>query len=197
MKVQLEKIKDDIIGLQPVYTDTGNATIIYLRHGEAVDSRGLRAVMSSLARTYAIDLTAQHNQLKQRLHRQGVMPFYLAPERVFVPLKMRRALAGKDAVYGYVDVRCMGAVLPGGQRSCRLQLMDGREIEILSHRSTVEQSRVLGRSLLEMLQSGRQIDPGEEMMVGAVVHVSQMFRVIERRLIRIEELIAADSVPGT
>ena len=193
MKMQLEKIKEEIVGLRPVYTDTGNATIIYLCRGEAVDSRGMRSIMTALARIYAIDLAAQRSQLEIRLHRQAMIPFYLGPERVFVPLKMRRAMAEKDAVYGYVDVRCMGAVLPGGQRSCRLQLLDGREIEILSHRSTVEQSRVLGRSLLEMLQSGRQIDPGEALIVEAAVHVHRMFRVIERRLIRIEELIAADS----
>jgi len=190
MKIQLEKIKDEIIGLRPVYTDTGNATIIYLRRGEAVDSRGMRSIMTALARIYAIDLAAQRSQLEMSLQRQGMMPFYLGPERVFVPLKMRRAMAEKDAVYGYVDVRCMGGVLDGGKRTCRLRLLDGREMEILSNRGTVEQCRVMGRSLLEMLQGERHTDPEEELMVGAVMHVHRMFRVLERRLIHIEELIA-------
>lgn len=190
MKVQLEKIKDEIIGLRPIYTDTGNATVIYLRRGEAVDSRGMRSVMTALTRTYAIDLAAQHSQLKQRLQRQVTMPFYLGAERVFVPLKMRRPLAAKDTVYGYVDVSCMGEVHNGGQRTCRLQLLDGREIEILSTRNTVEQRRVMGRSLLEMLQGERHTDPEEALMVDAAVQLHRMFRVLERRLIHIEEMIA-------
>jgi hypothetical protein len=190
MKMQLEKIKDEIVGLRPVYTDTGNATIIYLRRGEAVDSRGTRSIMNALARIYAIDLTAQRSQVETYLHRQGINPFYLEPERVFVPLKMRRAKAQKDTVYGYVDVRCMGEVVDCGRRSCRLQLLDGREMEILSNRSTVEQGRVMGRSLLEMLKGERQTDPEEELMVGAAKHLNRMLRVLERRMIRIEEKIA-------
>lgn len=192
MKMQLEKIKEEIVGLRPVYTDTGNATIIYLRRGEAVDSRGMRSIMTALARIYAIDLAAQRSQLEMRLHRQAMIPFYLGPERVFVPLKMRRAMAEKDAVYGYVDVRCMGEVVDCGRRTCRLQLLDGREMEILSNRSTVEQCRVMGRSLLEMLKGERHTDPEEELMVGAVMHVHRMFRVLERRLIHIEEMMIAE-----
>jgi len=192
MKVKLESVKDEIIGLRPVYTDQGNATMVYLRRGEAVDSRGMRAIKTALARIYAIDLAAQCSQVEMRLHRQGMMPFYLGPERVFVPLKMRRALADKDAVYGYVDVRCMGDVVDGGKRTCRLYLQDGREIEILSHRSTVEQCRVMGRNLLDMLRGERGTDPEEELMVGAVMHVHRMFRVLERRLIHIEEMIAEE-----
>ena len=192
MKVKLESVKDEIIGLRPVYTDQGNATMVYLRRGEAVDSRGMRAIKTALARIYAIDLAAQCSQVEMRLHRQGTMPFYLGPERVFVPLKMRRALADKDAVYGYVDVRCMGEVVDGGKRTCRLYLQDGREIEILSHRSTVEQCRVMGRNLLDMLRGERQIDPGEELVVGAVVHFHRKLKVLERRLIHIEEMIAEE-----
>lgn len=190
MRYQLEKIKDDVIGLQPVYTDTGNATVIYLRRGEVADSRGMHAVLASLARTYAIDLAAQRSQLELRLHRQGVMPFYLREGRVFVPLKMRKAVAERDAVYGYVDVRCMGEVEEHGKRSCVLLLQDGRQIEILSNRSTVEQSRVMGRRLLEMLQGEKHTDPEEALMIGAAVHMHRMFRVIEQRLGHIEEMIA-------
>ncbi|HWQ74431.1 MAG TPA: hypothetical protein VN441_03885, partial [Syntrophomonas sp.] len=192
MKVQLEKIKDEIVGLRPVYTDTGNATLIYLRQGEAVDPRGLRAVLAALARIYAVDMGAQRSQLETALQRQGMMPFYLGPERVFVPLKMRRALAERDAVYGYVDVRCMEEASACGSRGCRLRLLDGREIEILSSRATVEQCRTMGCKLLEMLRQEKGADPQEKMMVGAVLHVHQMFRVLERRLIHIEEMIAAE-----
>lgn len=190
MRVQLEKMKDEIIGLRPVYTDTGNATIIYLRQGEVEDSRGMRAVLTSLARIFAIDLTAQRSQLEFRLHRRGVMPFYLGEDRVFVPLKMRKAVTARDSVYGYVDVRCMGDVDVYGKRSCVLRLQDGRQIEIMSHRSTVEQCRVMGRSLLEMLQGEKHTDPEEALMVGAAMHMHRMFRVIDRRLEHIEEMIA-------
>ena len=190
MKVELEKVRDEIIGLRPIYTEMGSGTVVYLRRGELVDSRGMRSIITALARTYAIDMAAQRSQLKQRLHRQVTVPFYLGAERVFVPLKMRQPLAVKDPVYGYVDVRCMGQVHDGHRRTCRLQLLDGRELDILSNRSTVEQCRAMGRSLLDWLQSEQHADEGESLVVGAAVQFHRRFKVMERRLIHIEAMIA-------
>ncbi len=116
----LERIKEEIIALQPVYTDTGNATRIILHEGESLDSRGMRSIIMALARIYAVDLAAQRDSLELRLNRHGVMPFYLSKKRVFVPLKMRKALSPKDMVYGYVDVKFMGEVAASGDRAAVL-----------------------------------------------------------------------------
>ena len=192
MGLELEKIRDEIIGLRPVYTDTGNATIIYLRDGEVMDSRGIRSVQTGLARMYAIDLAAQRKQLKLRLNRYGVMPFYLSNERIFVPLKMRKPIAPKDMVYGYIDVRYMGEVDKAGGRTCMLPLKDGRRIEILSNRNRVLQVQHMGQRLLEGLQDENPGDPGEKIVVDASLLLHNTMKSIARRLERIEELIGED-----
>lgn len=187
MAVQLEKIKDEIIALQPVYTNTGNATCILLREGEWMDSRGMRSVLMALARIYAVDLTAQRESMEKRLNRHGVMPFYLGIDRVFIPLKMRKALAPKDMVYGYVDVRFMGEVAASGERSCLVPLPGPRQIEVLSKRSTVLQCQHMGLRLLEMLQGEKSIDPGEKILAEAGIYLHRTIKGIERRLEHIEE----------
>jgi hypothetical protein len=190
MRVQLEKIKDEIIGLRPVYTDTGNATLIYLREGESLDPRGLPAVMTALVGLYAIDLTAQRRQLGKNLDRKTMLPFYLEADRVFVPLKMRKPLAGKDSANGYLDVRYMGDVLEQERDGSVLPLKDGRKIEIFSRRGTVESCRDMGRRLLDQLQAEHATDPGEKIVVDMSLYLHNTFKRMERRLEHIEEMIA-------
>jgi len=189
LAAQLEKMKDEIIALQPVYTNMGNATRILLREGEKMDSRGMRSVLMALARIYAVDLSAQRESIKTRLSRHGVMPFYLGNDRVFIPLKMRKALASKDMVYGYVDVRFMGEVAASGERSCLVSLHRARRIEILSKRNTVLQCQHMGQRLLNMLQSEKSTDPGEKILAEAGIYLHRTIKCIEQRLEHIEEAI--------
>jgi len=189
MAAQLEKIMDEIIALQPVYTDTGNATRILLREGEILDSRGMRSVLIALARRYAVDMTAQRESLERRLNRHGVMPFYLGNDRVFIPLKMRKAKASKDMVYGYVDVRFVGEVAASGARSCMVPVQGDRQIEVLSKRSTVLQCQHMGQRLLDMLQGENSTDPGEKIFVDAGIYLHRTIKGFERRLEHIEEVI--------
>lgn len=189
MAVPMEKIKEEIIALQPVYTDTGNATRILLRDGERMDARGMRSVILALARIYAIDLVAQRNSLEMRLNRHGVLPFYLSSERVFIPLKMRKALAAKDMVYGYMDVDIMGEVTASGEKTCIVPLPGGRQIEVVSNRSTVLQCQHMGQRLLEMLRSEEKLDPGEKILAEAGRYFHRTIKEIEKRLENIEEAI--------
>ncbi|MDD4170866.1 MAG: hypothetical protein PHQ94_01365 [Syntrophomonas sp.] len=192
MAVQLEKIREDIIGLRPIYTNEGKATIIYLREGEVQDKRGIRSLQLALARLYAIDLGAQRRNMRGRLKRNGVMPFYLANDRVFIPLKMRKVLASNDAVYGYVDVVYMGEAVSSGMQTCLLPLKNGREIEILSKRSTVLQCQHMGQRLLGMLQGDNDNDEGEKLLVDAGIYINQVFRSIKKDLKEIKEIITED-----
>ncbi|MEA4924871.1 MAG: hypothetical protein VB084_06105 [Syntrophomonadaceae bacterium] len=189
MSAHLEKIKEEIIALQPVYTDIGNATRLILPEGESLDSRGMRSVIMALARIYAVDLAAQRDSLELRLNRHGVMPFYLSKERIFVPLKMRKALAPKDMVYGYVDVRFMGEVAASGDRTCMVPLPGSRQIEIVSKRSTVLQCQHMGQRLLKILNSEKSSDPGEKILTDVSIYLHRTIKGIERRLENIEVAI--------
>jgi hypothetical protein len=120
------------------------------------------------------------------------MPFYLSEDRVFVPLKMRKPVAPKDMVYGYIDVRYIGDLEASGERTCILPLKDGRRIEVLSNRNRVLQCQHMGRRLLEMLQGEKAADPGEKIVVDASLLLHNTLRGIERRLERIEEKIGEE-----
>lgn len=196
MAVHLEKIKDRIIALQPVYTLSGNATRIILPEGDDLDPRGLRSVLAALARLYAVDLTAQRKNLALRLNRNGVLPFYLSDDRVFVPLKMRKAAAAKDTVYGYIDVRFMGEAAVRGERGCTVPLPGGRQIEILSRRSTVLQCQHMGQRLLDMLQRESAGDTGEKILAEAGLYLHNTIKGLERRLEHIEDMITETDSQG-
>ena len=81
---KVEQWRDDVVGLRPVYEDIGNCTEILLRNGTVVrDRRVLNSVVKALAAAYAIDLKAQRRILREKITRQGVLPFYLEAGRVF------------------------------------------------------------------------------------------------------------------
>jgi len=59
VRKKVELVREDIIGLRPIYNVTGNATEILLRSGELEVRQGINSVLAALARSYAIDLKAQ------------------------------------------------------------------------------------------------------------------------------------------
>jgi len=189
--VQIGKIRDDIIGVKPIYTEIGNSTLLYLKAGDILDERSSRSVVGAMFQSYGIDQKAQRRNLKDVLHRHGVMPFYFE-KRVFVPLKMRKPVAEKDMAYGYVDLGHVEEVESVGRRECTLFLTDGRSIAILSSRNTVLQSLDMGRRLLAYLQGNQTRPPDDEEAVRAVRGLICTLRTIQESLLRIEECIAED-----
>jgi len=190
-RVKIEKIRDDIIALRPVYTDTGNATEIWLASGEILlDDRGLKSVLGALARTYAIDLQAQRLGQEQNLHRSGVLPFHLGARRVFIPLKMRRAITENDMVYGYIDLHYLDEIHQGDARDCRVHLTTGQDMELLSSAATAFKSRHMGMMLLESLDSCTANEEEEREIINVVLSLIRCFKEIGSSLQRIEEQIA-------
>ena len=184
----MENIRDEIIGMRPIYTELGNETQLYLREGEVIDGRGLQAVKRALMHSYEIDQCAQRQHMADRLNRQGILPFYLNKQRVFVPLKMRRAVAARDSVYGYIDLREIGQVQPDGKNACRLYLQDGRQIPILSHEKTVSHIKEKGFSLLESLQDKPDSDPGAQSFIDGNRYVINLLQEINHKIDRLNML---------
>lgn len=93
---------------RPVYREEGNITeLLFLQEGRLVnayDRRSLPSVRRALARSYALDLSAQGKDLVQKTNRKYPLPFYLPDGRLFVPLKMRKPKIVGDSTYGYVDI---------------------------------------------------------------------------------------------
>lgn len=198
--VKAEQVRDELIGLRPVYNDIGNVTEVLLANGEMLlDRRVLRSVLKGLAQSFGLDLSAQRRNLQQKLGRKMVIPVYFNKRRVFVPLKMRRAVTENDQVYGYIDVSCIvDQVEAGDKKSCLVKLSNGMEIEVLSSRKTVLGSKELGTRLLGSLQEGKkQSHEEEQVMESARVWAQSMLEVrkISIQLDRIESSIKHNPDP--
>ncbi len=184
--IQIAKIRDDVIGIKPLYTETGNSTLLYLTRGEVLVKRTIYAVLNALCRSYAIDLKAQRKNIADMLERRGVLPFYIG-RRVFVPLKMRKKVSENDMAYGYIDLDFAGDVKSAGTCECMLYLKDGRSIEVLNTRITVVNTLEMGQRLLALLP-GYQMKPSDDDDVTlAVLGFTNILRSIRDSLARIEE----------
>jgi len=186
--MKVEQVRDNVIGMRPVYHEGGNATEVFLDSGEMVlDKRATASVVRALARCYAIDLVAQRKLLKNSLNRKAVFPFYLDEKRVFVPLKMRTGVTASDSIYGYVDVLYMDEVKVVEQKICEVTLVNGMELAVFSSRNTVIQNEHVGREVLALLQDGQDDDNSDEVRI--VESVRSLVRTLgnmARQLERIE-----------
>jgi hypothetical protein len=189
---KVEQLRDEVIGLRPVYCDIGNATEIFLKSGEVVrDRRVLNSVVKALVAAYAIDLKAQRRLLREKLCRQGVLPFYLGTGRVFVPLKMRRAVTENDAVYGYVDIAYIGEPQPTAGKECVIKLSNGLQLQVLSNQSTVHGVQHFGTATLAVFQPYNGCDDQQEQVMEAgriftciIAQIVQQLNRIEQSLVR-------------
>ncbi|MEN6327024.1 MAG: hypothetical protein ABFD18_12575 [Syntrophomonas sp.] len=170
---KVEQLRDEVVGLRPVYGDIGNCTELLLKSGEIVlDKRSLNGVKKALAMAYAIDLKAQRRQLQASLKRKGgPFPFYLSRKRVFIPLKMRRVVSDNDAVYGYLDLDYIDVLELISSRKCIVKLSNALRLEVLSSRQTMLGAQHDGVAVREFLHKQvEKVDNGisDEQLAAAV-----------------------------
>ena len=158
----VERIVSDVIAIRPVYTDTGKATEVMTKSGEIWwDKRDVRSVKRALFRCCLMDPEAQRTLVKELLGRELALPFFLAPDRVFIPLKMRQPQVESDAAYGYVDLSHIASIEPTPENRCRLTLKNGLAIELLCTHDTAIKSKEAGLKLSESLQE--KTEPNREL----------------------------------
>lgn len=189
--MKAEQVRDNIIGLRPVYSEIGNSTELILDSGEILlDRRGLSSVIKALARCYALDLKAQRqNIIRMGLGRKGILPFYLGNDRVFIALKMRNEVTGKDSVYGYVDVNCTGEPEEDDDKNCRVTLTNGVEIQVFSRPMSVISSLHMGKKLLGLLDDGKNELYTEGTLVNSGRVMEKFMYRVTRQLDNIESLL--------
>lgn len=180
MTKQLEQVKDSLVVLRPTYGPWGDSTELWTREGISVDRRSIRSIKKALARLYAIDLSAQGEQVTALIERQKVLPFYLQPERIFIPLKMRTARCSNDRCCGYVDVNYIENI--GGEKgTTRLLLKDGRILDLFCTPSTAAQTICIGQKLSNSLQPHRAADD-EDVIVKAALLLLQRLKMLDDKL---------------
>jgi len=182
---QLEQVKDSIVVLRPIYGPSGDSTELWTVEGMTVDRRSIRSLKKALARLYAIDLSAQGKKVAEIINRQTVLPFYLQPERVFIPLKMRNAMYPNDRCCGYVDVSYIETISTE-KGTVRLLLKDGRFIELLCTPATAAQTICIGQRLSGCLQPCKAAGE-EDVIVQAAALILQRLRILEEILNKIND----------
>lgn len=191
VSAKIEHVRDDIIILKPVYTETGDATQVYLKDlSSFIDPRIIKSAVKALVRSYAIDLKAQRQMLGSHLGRKAVMPFYLGNNRVFVPIKMRNVIVESDPTYGYLDVLYLSRVEAVEKNRSRVILSNGMELEAYSHQATVLQSQHLGAMVLGLLEKSQEKDETEEILVQSSRMLAQALERISKQLERIENKLS-------
>mgnify|MGYP000850953644 FL=1 len=160
--IKVEQIRDQVIAIRPIYSDEGDVSEIIARSGEVLlDRRKIRSVLKGLLHSYGLDIKYQRRLIRERLQRKSVMPCFLSPERVLIPLKMRRAIVSGDCVYGYVDVSSIKDIPSGGKRNCMLLLANGIILEIMSSKITVLQIQERGLKLSQLLDQAKESDEND------------------------------------
>jgi len=188
--VKIGLVRDNIIGLRPVYTNTGSATEVLLRNGTILlDKRKISTVIKAVARNYALDLTAQRQVVREYLQRKAVLPFYLSTERVFIPLKMRAAVSPNDSTYGFLDIKYISDIVENG-KGCRVVLTTGKVIEVLSNKTTVIQNQHLCFKLLERLNCAEEnVNNEDQLIIESIWVIINKLRKMSRQLDNIEKKI--------
>lgn len=167
---------------RPAYSEEGNVTELFFWSGEvlakAYDRRTLPSVRRALARSYALDLSAQAKDLKKKINRCSPTPICLPDGRVFVPLKMRRPRITGDSTYGYADTAYIRSVQQTGVQ-VNLLLEGGEEVALFTSAATAMNIINLGKTM-----TGNFAPPAENEREKIIAALS----LLVDKLYRIEEL---------
>ncbi len=152
----IEDVREKVIGIVPSYESSGDISKILLEPGDILwERRSLNPVKRALARCYLLDLQEQRRQLRGFFKRKRMLPFYLGPARVFIPVKVRQARIKNDCCYAYIDWRYIEIESAQGQAGTVIRVSHGATMPVLSSQATVVQNLHRGRQLYELLQQSQ------------------------------------------
>ena len=148
-----------LIALQPLHHSGSNATRFY--YGDRCPQLyplHLKSALKIIARSSALDLAAQRDQLRTLLQHQRALPFYLPEQRIFVPFKMLKRVSSNDAALGYVELSHIRRLTPDGHHallSLGTSNQESAVLPLLCTLSTAQRSYRTGLQLLDELQRTR------------------------------------------
>lgn len=189
--LKVEQLRDEVVGLRPIYSEGANATEIICADARVVvDYRRVETLVTALCRCYGFDLLAQRQIIRNCSQRKTVLPFYLPNGRVFIPLKMRKAISSNDHVHGYVDLKYLGIFSQNDCKQCSVPLANGLELEILSSKKTALESEAVGRKVAQFLkEEEKRPVKDEEKIAESGLEIGTFFYAIKKQLDRIEQQI--------
>lgn len=151
MGFKIEKLRQPIAVMRPVYTQNGDACEVITDNGEShFDLRSIKSVKRALARSYALDLKANNVMVSEMLGQGGVLPFYLDKGKIYTPFKMRRPLASGDYCYGYVRQDQVDDIIIQTSTPY-ISLKNGSVLELFSSLAAARHNLEAGRRLSLLL----------------------------------------------
>ncbi len=109
---------EDIAAIEPIYSERGDVTRIYLAHGgERVVDAEVRAVLRALASRHDKTVELMRRHAERYTHRRLYNPLAASAGLVLVPVKMRRPRVKGDAALGHVNVAALHEVAGDGSGS--------------------------------------------------------------------------------
>ena len=165
----IETIKERVIGIVPFYEETGDATRVLVEEGDPHwERRSVLSVKKTLARCHLIDVKEQTRRLQEFFKRRKLLPFYLSNERVFIPVKVRKALIKNDSCYGYIDWRYVEDIVKQDTGGTLIKMRSNRGLYSLSSSNQLIQQLHMGRQLFDFLQQSSGQNPsGEKLLLEA------------------------------
>ncbi len=111
MQQDLKSIVDRIVAIVPIYTQTGDATMVVLNNGkELTISKTIDSCLKQIWRIYSFDWQAYRKEYRTLLNQRNLLPWPADFYRMFAPLKLRQPLISGDAAYGYVAIEAVEEV---------------------------------------------------------------------------------------
>ncbi|MGI6467576.1 MAG: hypothetical protein ACOX0Q_00835 [Syntrophomonadaceae bacterium] len=165
----IEAVKEQVIGIVPSYEETGDLTRILLEEGEHFwEKRSVGTIIKALARCYLVDLKEQKGRLQDFFQRRKLLPFYLSNSRVFIPVKVRKALIKNDACYGYINWRYVESITKQDSGGTVIKMRHNLVLNSLSSTTQLIQQLHMGRQLFDYLQQSSGENPsGEKLLLEA------------------------------
>jgi len=165
----IETVKERVIGIVPSYEETGDLTRVLVEEGDHLwERRSVLAIKRALARCYLVDLKEQKRYLQDFFKRRKLLPFYLSNARVFIPVKVRKALIKNDACYGYIDWRYVESITRQDTGGTVIKMRNNLVLNSLSSSSQLIQQLHMGRQLFDYLQQSSGENPsGEKLLLEA------------------------------
>ncbi|MBC8587513.1 competence protein ComK [Paratissierella segnis] len=131
-------VTKDIMAVVPVYVaDRGNCTIIYAEDENITTNSSVRNIIKRLCTHYHLDRVASNKYFGNLIQVKNGVPLPLTRDRIFIQLKVRRAIGHCDGTMGYFNLDSIKSV-KGMENDAFVILKNGTEIKCVSALSNIK-----------------------------------------------------------
>lgn len=134
----------------PEYKDGhGSCCRIRENNSEEVYYHTLQVMLKKMLRERGMELKALRRQCSKEIMQRNLIPLYMGPREVLMPIKVREPRVKRDGGYGYVNAVAIRRI-----EGTRVIMQDGTSIEFIESRRAVARRYKISKRL--QLQMGKR-----------------------------------------